>query len=112
MHETIQAHFQALADAVVPTAIPADRQQVITNSIQRLSKLYAQFRETNESRYGEEITRVVQSVLNELETCPEARKLDAAFRAKLRLLHDQLGVPGLALKPQAAAPKPRKTRRK
>ena len=112
MHETIQAHFQALQDAVCTTAIPADRQQVIATSIKRLSALYLQFRESNESRYGEEIARVVQSVLKELEACPEARKLDADFRAKLRLLHDELGVPGLLLKPQAPAPKARKTRKK
>ena len=112
MHEAIQAHFQELAHAVETTAIPADRQQVLKTSINGLAKLYTQFRETNESRYGKEITRVVQAVLRELETCPQARKLDADFREKLRLLHDRLGVPGLVLKPQAAAPKTRNTRKK
>ena len=112
MHETIQAHFQALAEAVQATAIPADRQQVIATSIRRLSALYTQFRETSESRYGEEITRLVQAVLKELEACPEARKLDADFREGLRQLHEQVGLPALTLKPPAVPPRPRKTRKK
>jgi hypothetical protein len=112
MHETIRAHFQALGAAVQGTTIPADRQQVIATSIRRLSALYTQFRQTSESRYGEEITRVVQAVLKELEACPEARKLDAAFREGLRQLHEQVGLPALTLKPPAAPPKPRKTRKK
>src|SRR6266536_2754666 len=98
MHETIQAHFNGLEVAVRTTAVPADRQEVIAGSIKRLADLYAKFRETNESRYGDEITRLVQGVLKELETCPQARDLDAAFREKLRLLHEELGLPKLALK--------------
>ena len=59
MHETIQRHFQALEDAVQTTTVPADRKAVIAGSIKRLSALYTKFRETNDSRYGDEITRLV-----------------------------------------------------
>ena len=99
-------------DAVRTTAVPADRKEVIVGSVKRLSALYAKFRETNESRYGDEITRLVQSVLKDLEACPEARKLDAAFREKLRLLHEELGVPPLALRPAPPPPGPKKAHKK
>jgi hypothetical protein len=112
MHADIQAHFRELEDAVRTTSVPADRKEVIAGSVRRLSALYARFRETDESRYGDEITRLVQGVLKDLEACPEARKLAAAFREKLRLLHEELGLPQLALKSAPPPPGPKKTRKK
>ena len=111
MHASIRAHFQELEDSVRATAVPAERQEVIAGCVRRLTALYAKYRETNDSRYGEEITRVVQAVLQDLEACPEARQLGTPFREKLRLLHEELGVPGLALKappPRRGPKKPRK----
>ena len=112
MHETIRAHFQELEDAVQPTTIPADRKEVIAGSIKRLAALYTQFRQTNESRYFDEIARVVQGVLKDLEACPQAQKLDAAFRQKLWHLHEELGLPRLALKPASPPPGSKKARKK
>jgi hypothetical protein len=112
MHKNIQAHFSKLEEAIRTTGIPADRQKVVSAAIARLGALYTGFRQTNESRYGDEITRGVQSVLKELEACPEAQKLDASFREGLRLLHDRLGVPALSLKALAVPPKARKRREK
>ena len=111
MHESIRTHFKDLEEAVRSTGVPADRREVIAGLVRRLPALYTQFRETNDSRWGEEIARVVQAVLKDLEACPEARKLDAAFRAKLSLLHEESGVPKLALK-SAPSPGPKKARRK
>jgi hypothetical protein len=112
MHESIRAHFQELEEALRVTAVPADRREVIAGSVRRLPALYARFRETNESRHGEEIARLVQGILKDLEACPQARELDAAFREKLRLLHEELGVPPLALKPAARPPASGKGRKK
>ena len=112
MHESIRTHFKDLEEAVRSTGVPADRREAIAGLVRRLPALYTQFRETNDSRWGEEITRVVQAVLKELEACPEARKLDAAFRAKLSLLHEELGVPKLTLKSAPKPPSPKKTRKK
>src|SRR5262245_22359407 len=89
MHPDIQAHFQDLKHSVRATAVPPDRREVIAGSVRQLSALYTKFRQTNDSRYGDEITRLVQGILSELQACPEARKLEAAFRAKLRLLHEE-----------------------
>jgi hypothetical protein len=112
MHERIKAHFRELEEDVRTTTVPADRKEAIAGSVKRLSALYTKFRETNDSRYGDEITRLVQGVLKELDACPEARRLDAAFRGKLRLLHEELGVPQLALKSAPPPPGPKKTRKK
>jgi hypothetical protein len=112
MHETVQAHFAALEKAVRTTAIPADRKQFIATAIEKLPDLYRQYRQTNESRFGDEITRLVQAVLKQLEACPKAQKLDADFREGLRVLHEDLGIPSLPLRPVAPPPKPPKTRKK
>jgi hypothetical protein len=112
MHESVRAHFQELEDAVRATKVPADRQEVIAGAIRQLPALYTKFRQTNDSRYGDAITRTVQAVLKDLEACPQARELDAAFREKLRLLHEALGVPQLALKPAPPPPGRKKTRKK
>jgi hypothetical protein len=99
MHKAVQAHFQALGTAVGTTAIGADRKHVIASRIERLSGLYTRFGEANESRYFDEINSLVQLLLRELEACPKAQKLDATFREKLRILHEELGLPPLKLKP-------------
>ncbi len=112
MHERIKAHFEELEEAIRTTTVAADRKEAIAGSVKRLSALYAKFRETNDSRYGAEITRLVQGVVNDLAACPEARQLDAAFREKLHLLHEELGVPELILKSAPAPPGPKKTRTK
>jgi hypothetical protein len=112
MHETVKAHFAALEVAVRATAIRADRKQLITTSIEKLPDLYSRYRQTNESRFGDEITRLVQSVLKQLEASPEAQKLDPDFREGLRVLHEDLGIPSLPLRPVAPPPKPPKTRKR
>jgi hypothetical protein len=109
MHEAVKAHFQPLEDAVRTTAITAERKQLIAMRVGRLSGLYTKLRQTHESRYFDEISGLVQLVLRELEACPDAQKLDLAFRTKLRHLHEELGLPLLSLK---APPAPKKASRK
>ncbi|MEI7686762.1 MAG: hypothetical protein WCL32_17220 [Planctomycetota bacterium] len=106
MHDMIQTHLTALQAAIVPTALTEQRKLFVDTAIGKLTELYQRFRETNASRYGDEIARVVQSILRELEACPEARKLDAEFRAGLHQLHEDLGIPKLALKAAPPPPKP------
>jgi hypothetical protein len=73
-----------------------------------LPKLYVKFVETNESRFGEEITRLVQGALKDLaaiETvCPEAHRLAARIIKRLRLLHEQFGIAELNLRPIGPPP--------
>jgi hypothetical protein len=114
MHEAVRAHFQALQDAVETTALTADRKQMNACRIGQLADLYASFRESYESRFLDEITGVIRLMLRELEGCPKAQALDAPFRDKLMLLHEELGLPALNLKspaPPRAGKKTNKTTR-
>jgi hypothetical protein len=108
MHDRIQAHFAALQAAIENTNITDERKRFVATFLAKLGDLYTKYRETNASRYGDEITSVVQAILKALEPCPEAQKLDAEFRAQLHELHEELGIPKLPLKPAPVPPKPRK----
>jgi hypothetical protein len=108
MHEQISSHIAALQSALETTSLTQERKEYIAKAVTKLVTLYRQFRETNESRFGDSIAQVVQSILRELEACPEARKLDAKFRQGLHALHADLGIPRLPLKPAKEPPKPAK----
>jgi len=109
MHASVQSHFEAFEAALDATQLPADRKKLMSAAIRKLADLYTQWHQTNSSRYGDEITRHVQFLLQELEGCPEASKLGPDFRSRLKELHEEIGVPALALKAPKAAPRPRKT---
>ena len=108
MSEALQAQLAVLGRKVRAAAIPEDCKHTTDWCIGKLPILYAKFRETNESRYGEEITRLVQGALKELTTshgaCPEAQKLATNITDRLRRLHERFGLPRLNLKPPAALP--------
>jgi hypothetical protein len=108
MSEALQAQLAGLGKKVRAAAIPDGCKHTTDWCIGKLPPLYAKFRETNESRYGEEITRLVQGMLKELTTSdrsyPEAQKLATNITNRLRLLHEKFGLPGLNLKPPAASP--------
>jgi hypothetical protein len=114
MVEALQAHFGALGDEVQLTAIPGGNKQSAAWCIGQLPPLYAKFRQTNESRYGDEITHLLQCVLKELtkgETaCPKAQKLVESIPDRLQLLHEELGLPRLMLKAPRPTPRSRKVR--
>ena len=108
MDEAFQAQLAALRNEVVAAAIPKACKQTAAWCIEQLPALYAKFRQTCESRYGEEISRLVQWMLKELatgqNTCPEAQKLAARINDRLRLLHEEFGLPGLNLKSLRPSP--------
>jgi hypothetical protein len=108
MHDRIKSHFAELQSALEDTSLSDERKQIVANSVAKLGALYTQFRETNMSRFGDEITRLVQAVLHQLQDCPEASKLDADFRLGLSSLHQELGIPRLTLKALKVPPKPKK----
>jgi len=115
LDEVLQAHLGALSEEVRATSIPGDRRDAAGWCIRQLPPLYAKFLQTNESRYGEEITRLFQGLFNELTrsatACPKAQKLAADLPGRLQLLHGQLGLPRLILKvPRASVPRSRKAR--
>jgi hypothetical protein len=112
MHEKIRSHFAELQSALEGTTLSDERKQAVARSVAKLPHLYSQFRETNISRFGDEITQLVQLVLSQLEECPTATKLTEEFRRGLHVLHEDLGVPKLPLKPLRSPSKPRKGSKK
>jgi hypothetical protein len=108
MDDAIQAQLTTLGNEVGTAAIPDASRQKAAWCFRQLPALYAQFRQTSESRYGEEISRLVQGVLLELAalkgTCPEALPLAARVTERFRLLHEEFGIPKLNLKPLGASP--------
>jgi len=115
MDEAIQSHLKALEDAVQATAIPADRKQTALWCIKQLPALYSLSAQTGESRHDDEITRLVQGLMQQLTTagatCPESQKLAADIPEGFRRLHRRLGLSFLSLKMPAAPPSPRKARK-
>ena len=114
MVEALQAHLGALEDEIQATAIPGGCKQSVAWCIRQLPPLYTLFRQTNESRYGDEISRLFQCVLKELtkgETaCPKAQRLVSSIPGRLQLLHAQWGLARLELKSPGPSPRARKAR--
>jgi len=108
MHDSIRRHFASFLKAVQKSSLPDDRKEFFAASIDRLPPMYATYRDTNDSRHGDEITRVVQTMLKALEGCPEGREIDGEFRTGLHALHEEFGVPILRLKSLPAPRKPTK----
>lgn len=106
MDKALHVQLTKLGNEVRATAIPDACKQTALWCMGQLPTLYTKFRLTNESRYGDEIIRMVQGVLKELaddqNPCPHARKLAVSLPARLRRLHEKFGLPGLNIKPRVA----------
>lgn len=99
MHDLIRSHFTTLQTALKSTNVGGHPKRIISDAIEKLPPLYQMYRDTNLSRYGDEITRLVQSCLRELHSDAESKSLEEGFREGMHRLHDDLGIPKLPLKP-------------
>src|SRR5262249_8451847 len=112
MEKAIQDQLSELGDEVRAAAIPDASKRTTLWCVDKLPSLYSQFCLTYESRYGEEISRLVQGALNELnsKTAGKAeQQLAASLTKRLRLLHERSGIPELNLKmPRSLPPRSRR----
>ena len=103
--ERLETLLAALGKEVRAAAIPNDCKHTAGWCMEQLPGLYAQFQQSGESRYGEQISWLFQAVLKGLveskPVCPAALKLAASIPDRLRLLHDKFGIPALGLKSPA-----------
>jgi hypothetical protein len=111
--QSLQQYLETVGDEVQAAGLSADAKETALWGLGQLPKLYAQFRVSSESRYADQITRVLQGVLKELNehkpACPAAQRLAAAIPERLRSLHEEAGLPGLHLKaPRVPTPRTRK----
>jgi len=108
MENALQVQLAKLDDAVRAAAISDASKQTTLWCVGKLPTLYAQFRLTCESRYGDEITRLVEGALDDLvnskTACAETQKLATNITERLRRLHEQSGIPGLNFKPPRTSP--------
>ena len=109
MDKGLETLLRALGKEVRASAIPNDCKHTAGWCIDQLPWLYAQFQQSGESRYGEQISRLFQAVVKGLveskPVCPAALKLAASIPDRLRRLHDEFGNPALGLKSPTASSK-------
>jgi hypothetical protein len=90
------------------TSLADDAKHTAIWCVRQLPALYDKFRHTSESRYGDEITRLVRATHRTLEggsgNCPASRKLATSLAARLQSLHQRFGVPALKLDASVAPP--------
>src|SRR5262245_44462600 len=109
MDEAFEAQLTALGNEVKAAVIPDGCKQTAAWCFGQLPKLYVQFRQTNESRYVDAITHLVQGAVNALAACPQAQQLTTNMAARFQLLHEQHGLPALSLKPAKTSRKIRQS---
>jgi hypothetical protein len=102
MKDAVQVQLTKLGDQVRDAAISDASKQTTLWCVSKLPVLYAQFCQNYESRYGDEITRLVQGALDDLAysntASKETMKLGSSITERLRLLHEQSGIPVLNIK--------------
>jgi hypothetical protein len=115
MGEEMQAQLSELDGEVRAATIPGGWKHSAVWCVTQLPALYVKFRQTYESRYSDEITRLVRAVLVDLAdartTCPEALQLTASIVERLNRLHSNCGLPRLDLRvPVPPSPRSRKAK--
>jgi hypothetical protein len=102
MDKTLETRLTKLGNEVQAAAVPDEFKQTAAWCLGQLPALYAKLGQTSESRYVEEIARLVRGVLGRLitnqATCPGAMSLASRITNRFRLLHEQFGIPPLNLK--------------
>lgn len=111
MSDTIQAQLGALGKEFQAATIPDTCKQAAAWCLGKLPTLYSKLSLTHESRYGDEIAGLVQSLLKEFNSSPlaslETRKCAASLSERLSLIHERFGLPGLNIKAPAGPPSSR-----
>lgn len=101
MDETAKTHLAALEVEVRAAALSEAGNHTALWCLGRLLPQYAQYRQTRESRYGEEITRLVRGLLNVITEDPgggpSVQHVATRILDRLQVLHEQLSLPRLSL---------------
>jgi hypothetical protein len=95
MGEKLQARLAEFVQAVETAAVPENFRPTALWCVRLLPALYEKLHQTYESRYAEEITRLVRALLQGLTD-----SLAADLLARLERLHEDLGIPRLGLAPR------------
>jgi hypothetical protein len=106
MGEVLARLIRDVEGEVRSTSLADDAKHAAVWCVRQLPALYDKFRHTSESRYGDQITRLVRAALQALAdgngNSPASRKLAASIPARLESLHQRFGVPVLKFDTPAA----------
>jgi hypothetical protein len=92
----VDADLQALRDLLAAAALSERSRAAALQCVGQLPRLYRGLCETYESRYADEIARLVQAVCRLAAGVPG---LAEAITARLRGMQERLGIPGPEFKP-------------
>lgn len=102
MDQAIQTQLAVLGNEVNSAEIPDTCRQTVTWCLRQLGQLYMKFHATNESRYCDDITRLVQGIRHALTfgkiVSPASQRLSENLLNQLDELHEKFGFPRLNLK--------------
>lgn len=101
MEKAFQAELAVLGEEVRLAAIPNNCKETALWCLLQLPGLYAKFGAMRESRYSDEIARLIRGVVEELggqKGDSETQKLALRISDYFRLLHEEHGLPALQLK--------------
>lgn len=112
MDQAIEAQLLVLGNEVDSAEIPESCRQTVAWCLRQLGQLYTKFRATNESRYCDDITRLVEGIRHALTVgravSPASQRLSENVLHQLDVLHEKVGFPRLNLKRVPAPPARRK----
>ena len=102
MDQALQVQLTVMRNQIQASAIPDDCKQTAFWCLGQLPALYSKLHLTNESRYGDEIVRLVRCVQTELEkgkvAQDEKQKRPISIPERLQQFHEKFGLPRLTLK--------------
>jgi hypothetical protein len=113
MDKVVMTTLTALSKSVEATTVSPDCKHTIAWCLGKLPPLYANYQSSYESRYADEIRRLVQTLIQQLTDDTgggaEAYQIGSGMAERFQVLHERLNLPALILKcpPQAAVARTR-----
>ncbi len=96
--EQVRVELDEIGNLVKAANIPEDDRRMAAWCLQKLPALCQAFRDTYESRYADEITRLERGLVMRFteqpaSTAAESRELANSLTTRFQSLHEQLGLP-------------------
>jgi hypothetical protein len=110
MNSYLQAELATIGRLVEAAAVGDRPRQTVLWALNKMPLAYQQLMKTYESKYVDEIVRLVTLIQKEL-TNENAPKLAATIATRLTTMHSRRGFPSLGLKPTPPAPAKRPRRK-
>lgn len=102
MEKFVMTTLTDVSKSVEATTVSADCKHTIAWCLGKLPPLYANYQSSYESRYGDEIRRLVQTLIQQLTGDTgggvAAYQIGSGMAERFQILHEQLNLPVLMLK--------------